>query len=255
MSTPCRILLFALALMLMPVMASAQTSLVIVTNIYPPYVNEDVKNSFLPALFDEIGKEMGVKFVFRILPWQRCEQEISEFAAWGAIPYRKTDAREKQYAFSDPLYLQDSHFFAYDPAGRKPVFHYDKLTDLQGLHIGGIQGYYYEPWFAKADLDVEYTHSEEQNFRRLQLGRIDLFSTATTVGWHIIGQLFPPEEVAKFYTLEKPLIAGAGLHLMTAKDYPDTYLLLERFNAALREIKQNGTFAQLVDQYGLVMRY
>lgn len=238
-----------------PVLASAQQTLVIATNIYPPYVLENYKQSFLPALFDEIGKEMGVRFRFRIMPWQRCEQEVAELNAWGTIPYRKTEEREKNYAFSEALYLQDSHFFAYKAVPDKQTLHYSKLTDLRYLHIGGIQGYYYEPWFAEAGLNVDYAHSEEQNFKRLQLGRIDVFSTATTVGWHIIRSLFPTDEVAKFYTLEKPLVAGAGLHLMTSKEYPDNHALLQRFDTALRTVKENGTYSQLVEQFGLVMRY
>lgn len=238
-----------------PVFASAQQTLVIATNIYPPYVHEDVKNSFLPALFDEIGKEMGVRFTFRILPWQRCEQEVAALNAWGAIPYRKTEEREKLYDFSDPLYLQDSHFFAYKAEPSRPTLSYSELTDLRYLQIGGIQGYYYEPWFTEAGLNVDYAHSEEQNFKRLQLGRIDVFSTATTVGWHIIRSLFPTEEVAKFYTLEKPLVDGAGLHLMTSKDYPENLVLIERFNEALHIVQENGTYAQLVEKFGLVLRY
>lgn len=230
-------------------------TLTVVTNNYPPYVMENADNSFLPDLFDEIGAEMGVRFKFRYFPWQRGEQEVVNLDAWGTIPYRKTDEREKIYDFSDPIYLQDSHFFAYDPDGQKSEIFYDDLSDLGQYRIGGIQGYYYEPWFTAAGLNVDYAHSEEQNFKRLHLGRIDLFSTATTLGWYTIKQLFPPDEVAKFYTLEKPLIAGAGLYLMTSKDFPGNDALLTRFNTALATVKQNGTYARLVEKYGLILRY
>jgi polar amino acid transport system substrate-binding protein len=67
--------------------------------------------------------------------------------------------------------------------------------------------------------------------------------------------LFPPEEVANFYTLEKPLVDGAGLHLMTSKTYPDNAALLVRFNAAMAEVKSSGTYAQLVEKHGLTLRF
>lgn len=235
--------------------AKAQQSLVVVSNIYPPYVTEDVQNSFLPALFDEIGKEMGVRFEFKILPWLRCEQQVENHDAWGAIPYRKTEDREKTFAFSEPIYLQDSHFFGYDADGHKPRATFDELTDLRGYRIGGINGYYYEPWFEQAGLDVDYANSEEQNFRRLKAGRIDLFSTATTMGWHQIKTLFPPEEVAHFYTLDKPLVEGAGLYLMTAQTFPQNDVLLKRFNVALNTVKTTGTYGELVEKFGLKLRY
>tara|TARA_R110001583_G_scaffold194956_1_gene367913 strand:- start:73315 stop:74085 length:771 start_codon:yes stop_codon:yes gene_type:complete len=250
-----KIQLFAVLLVLSMKPASAEPLLVIATNDYPPYVTLSSDRNFLVDLFAEIGKEMGVRFEFHYYPWKRGEQKVENAEVWGTIPYRKTESRKKTFLFSDPIYLADSHFFAYRADQTKPPVTYEKLSDLKPYKIGGIQGYYYEPWYEKAGLDVQYAHSEEQNFKRLKLGRIDLFSTATTVGWHIIKQLFPPEEVAKFYTLEKPLIAGDGLFLMTAKSYPNNDNLLRRFNAALAVIKTNGTYKSLVSEYNLVMTY
>ena len=250
-----RLVVAVLCFLVLPLIARAEETLVIATNIYPPYVNEDVENSFLPELFDEIGKQMGVRFRIEILPWLRCEQSVEDHAAWGAIPYRKTDVREQRFAFSDPIYLQDSHFFAYDATGVKPRYSYSDLTDLRGLRIGGIHGYYYESWFEEVGLDMDFAHSEEQNLRRLKAGRIDLFPSATTLGWYQIRALFPPEEVANFYTLENPLIDGAGLHLMTSPTYPDNDALLVRFNAALQTVKSSGLYAQLVEKHGLTLRF
>ncbi|MBR9901928.1 ABC transporter substrate-binding protein [Thalassospira tepidiphila] len=248
-------LVVVLTFLLLPLVARAQESLLIATNIYPPYVNDDVENSFLPNLFTEIGARMGVRFRFEIMPWRRCQQEVENHNAWGTIPYRKTELREQTFAFSDPLYLQDSHFFAYDKHGNEPRYNYTELADLRGYRIGGVYGYYYESWFEEAGLNVDYAHSEEQNLRRLQLGRIDLFPTATTIAWYQIRQLFPPEEVANFYTLETPLIDGAGLHLMTSKTFPNNDVLLKRFNEAMAEIKSSGTYTQLVEKHGLTLRY
>lgn len=248
-----KIKLFSALLILSTTSVRAMPSLVIATNEYPPYILPDAKNSFIPELFAEIGKGMGVHFDFQYFPWKRGEQEVANANIWATLPYRKTATREQSFLFSDPVYVADSHFFAYRKDGSKPDIPFEKLTDLLPYKIGGIQGYYYEPWFEKAGLDVQYALSEEQNFKRLKIGRIDLFSTATTVGWYIIEQLFPPEEVAKFYTLKKPLVAGEGLFLMTSKNYPDTATLLTRFNAALATVKMNGTYARLVSKYGLVM--
>lgn len=249
------LLLFGIFYLAITSASAGQKTLIIVTNDYPPYAHAAETQSFLPELFAEIGNKMGVKFEVRYFPWKRCEQEVEELRAWGAIPYRKTEDRAKTFDFSDPIYVADSHFFAYRKDNVKREIQYDVLTDLRGYRIGGIQGYYYQPWYEAAGLDVDYALSEEQNFKRLQLGRIDLFSTATTVGWHIIKQLFPPEEVAKFYTLDTPLISGDGLFLMSSKQYPDGPNLLKRFNLALGTVKQDGTYGKLVDKYGLVLRY
>ena len=222
-------------------------------------MQEDVENSFLPALFREIGKEMGVAFDIRIQPWKRCEQSVMDHEAWGAIPYTRNESRTARFLFSDPLYFSNARFFAYRQPGTSDYVHppktYEKLTDLRRWNIGGIQGYYYEPLFAKAGIQADYALSEQQNFERLQLGRIDLFPAATTVGWHLIKKLFPPEIAANFYTLDPPLSANGSLHLMTSRDYPDNDALLAKFNAALSRVKQNGTYNQLVEKFGLVIHY
>ncbi|OKH89149.1 ABC transporter substrate-binding protein [Thalassospira sp. TSL5-1] len=250
-----KILLFAISLFLMTAASQARQSLTIVTNNYPPYITADRNSSFLGDLFHEIGARIGIDFEFQFYPWKRGEQAVAEGKAWGTIPYRKSESREKKFLFSDALYLADSHFFAYSADGTKPPITFNDLTDLRPYRIGGIQGYYYEPWFENAGLDVQYSHSEEQNFQLLQRGRIDLFTTATTMGWYVIENLFPPEEVAKFYTLDKPLVAGEGLFLMTSKNYPQTRILLEKFNRGLHEIKTDGTYTRLVHKHGLIMTY
>ncbi|MHC8494402.1 substrate-binding periplasmic protein [Thalassospira sp. SM2505] len=254
-----RNLFMLLALICAPFLARADHTLVITTNIYPPYVQENVENSFLPALFYEIGKIMGVTFEVRIEPWKRGEQSVINLDAWGTFPYTLTQERKDRFALSDPIYFEDSRFFAYRDPGTSahvlPPETYEKLDELKRWHIGGIQGYFYEQIFAEAGIAADYALNESQNFERLKLGRIDLFPAATTVGWYLINQLFPPEIAANFYTLDPPLIAHAPLFLMTSKDYPDNDSLLVRFNTALAEIRQNGTFNGLIERFGLVMRY
>jgi polar amino acid transport system substrate-binding protein len=230
-------------------------TLVIVTNEYPPYVLADTPHSFLPDLFAAIGREMGIHFDVQIMPWKRGEYEVKNLSAWGAAPYVRTPERDKIYDFSAPLYTSASDFFAYSKDGTKPDIPYETLADLRNYRIGGIQGYYYQKMFKEAGLDVDYALNEEQNFQRLQLGRIDLFPAATTVGWYIVYKMFPPDQAAKFYTLKKPLVPEKPLSVMISKQYPDGSRLLARFNAALARIKANGTYDRLVDKYKLVLRY
>ena len=42
---------------------------------------------------------------------------------------------------------------------------------------------------------------------------------------------------------------------MASKNYPDNANLLVRFNAALAKIKNNGTFAELINKHGLVLSF
>lgn len=235
-------------------LADPKETLVITTNTYPPYVSADGQHSFFPELFDAIGKKMHVSFTFHFAPWKRGEANVKSHTAWATIPYKKTEEREKDFDFSAPLYQSTARFFLYSSNGTKPQIGYGRLSDLHPFSIGGVQGYYYTQWFKDAHLNVDYALSEEQNLKRLALGRIDMTPVAETLGWYLIDKLFPPDKAKNFYTLDKPLTSG-DLFLMTAKDYPDGKELLARFNIALAEIKNDGTMLRLLQKHGLVIAY
>jgi polar amino acid transport system substrate-binding protein len=231
---------------------SAQTTLIIATGEHAPHVSENPKDSILTEIFDEVAHEMGVKFVFKFMPWKRCELSVEKLEAWGAIPYVSTPEREKKFYFSDKLYDNQSKFFFYSGGPHKEI-PYAELTDLKGYRIGAVRGYYYEKEFLDAGLNVEYAASEEQNFRKLKAGRVDLVPADEVLGFFLIRKLFP-KEVGNFSTLPKPLNVSAN-YLMTSKQYPDTQGLLAKFNVALRKIKENGVVQRIVAEHGIVLTY
>ncbi|MDM8535270.1 hypothetical protein QUF70_00795 [Desulfobacterales bacterium HSG17] len=69
------------------------------------------------------------------------------------------------------------------------------------------------------------------------------------MGWNIIRRLYP-EEINKFGILEKPFLTGNS-HLMISRKYPKAQLVREKFNQALKQIKENGTCRKIMERYGL----
>jgi polar amino acid transport system substrate-binding protein len=252
---PCRLLLiFSVCMFGFLTNGSAETTLIIVTDEHPPHVSKNPKESFLTEVLDEVAREMGVKFEFRFMPWKRCELSVEKLEAWGAVPYVRTLEREKKCYFSDSLYYYQSKFFYYNPAGKRKQIRYTELSDLKDYRIGAVKGYYYEQVFLKAGLNVEYVTAEEQNFKKLKEGRIDLIPADEVLGFYIIRKLYPPEDAGKFFTLSKQLNVS-GNFLMTSKHYPDTQKLLARFNAALMKIKKNGVYQRILDKHGIKVTY
>lgn len=235
-----------------PVALAQPETLVIATGELPPLVSEQPGLSFLSSLFTEIGKIMGVRFEFRFMPWKRCELAVERLEAWGAIPYVPTPERELKFSFSDRLYLKQTKFFAYQSEGPGKAIRFDTLNDLKGLRIGGVRGYFYEQMFLEAGLQVEWVASEEQSLRQLRRGRIDLAAALDFVGWQLIRQLFPADEVARFSTLPKAFHTGAN-YLMSSRAHPANPRLLMQFNAALRQVKDSGSFQKVATSHGLVL--
>lgn len=232
---------------------SAATTLVIATGELPPYVSENKNESFLTEVLNEVAREMGVKFEFKFMPWKRCELALENQDAWGAVPYVQTPERGKKYYFSEKLFNRQAKFFSYSPDGRRKQIPYAGLSDLKGYVIGGVRGYYYEQPLLQAGLQVELVTTDEQNFRKLKAGKVDLIPSDEVVGFYIIKKRFPME-AGNFSTLPNPLDAS-GDHLMTSKKYPDTQRLLVRFNAALKKVKENGIYQRILDKHGVVLTY
>ncbi len=245
-----RLLTLGAGLLLPPAARAATRVLVIATGEIPPYVSERPEDSFLSELFDAIGPEMGARFEFRFMPWRRCELALDELSAWGAVPYVPTAEREKKYLFSAPLYTKQTKLFYYSPSGRPPLARFEQLSELRPLRIGGVRGYYYEQMFHEAGLQLDFALSEEQNFRKLRAGRVDLVPALEPVGWELIRRLFPPEEARFFNTVSTPLHVGFNF-LMSSRRYPQTPDLLEQFNSALDKLRRNAVYKQIAERHGL----
>lgn len=229
---------------------AAPRELVIAAGELPPYTSARKEDSFLGALFEQIGPLMDARFEFRYLPWRRCEAAVDELEAWGAVPYVPTTERELKYLFSAPLYAKQTRLFCYAAPGRVAPPPNLELSQLSRFRVGGVRGYFYESLLRELGVTMDEALSEEQNFRKLHAGRVDLVASVEAVGWAVIKRQFPPAEVANFRTLEVPLHVGFN-HLMTSMRYPRTGELVEQFNAALGTLRRNGTYRRVADRFGL----
>ncbi|VXD04943.1 ABC transporter substrate-binding protein [Pseudomonas sp. 8Z] len=230
---------------------AAPQTLIIVTSELPPYTSAKPQDSFLSALLQEVGKEMGVKFEFRFMPWARGEQAVDSLQAWATMPYVPTPEREKKFLFSIPLYAKRTMLFHYSEEQPSLPKTFTDLRELSRLRVGGVRGYYYESVFSDAGIKLSLASSEEQSFRMLRAGRVDLVPAVEVVGWNIIRTIFPPEEHAHFRVMDTPLNVGYN-YLMTSRHYPQAEQLLERFNHALRALELKGVYRSLAIQHGIV---
>ena len=86
--------------------------------------------------------------------------------------------------------------------------------------------------------------------QKLYLGRVDLAASEELVGWALIKKLYP-QEVDQFATVDKPLNEDP-LRLLVSRTYPSSAELIQKFNAALKVINENGIMQQILIKYGLM---
>ncbi len=223
---------------------------VLVTGDWDPYTNEKVagKGAFtelVTAVFDEMKVEYEVQFY----PWKRVEAAVADGTAYAAFPYVITDERKQFFDFSDEVMVSNGKFFYYKPNNSVKFADWKTYDDLKSVKIGGVLGYWYEKDFKAAGLNVDYVPTDEQNFKKLEAGRVDLVPTDELVGRALIKTLFPDKQ-KNFLVLPKPL-NSSSLYLMVSKKYNDAEALTKKFNDSLKAIRKSGKYAKILSKHGI----
>lgn len=140
----------------------------------PPFMSAEKGRTvgIYPSLVAAVFKDAGVPFRAESAPFARVIFNVDR-GLWGAGGILKTPARIGKYDFSDYLYLETLVVYY----NSKSPIPYTKLSDLRSLRVGTLQGWSYGEAFDVAihefDILVKPLPSDEQNFRKLQLGRLD----------------------------------------------------------------------------------
>lgn len=224
----------------------AKEKIQIITDAWPPYVFEE---SGTPTGFDyevmmAVLQRMGYEVDFQFLPWKRCVEMIKTQQADGILDISRNEERTAFMHFpNEPLSESTSVLFHL----KSRQYTFASLEDLKGLTIGTILGYKYSNTeFLEADYFVrEPVKSEEQNFRKLIHGRIDLLLTNRNVG------LFTAKKMGlldKISYLPKPLSSGSNyLAFAKKKGYAS---LTVRFSESLAEFKETEAYRSILQRYG-----
>lgn len=229
---------------------AAPLELVIATNEYPPYISADPRQSFISELFERIGKDMGVKFTFRFMPWKRCLVLLDARDVWAAVPFVATPERLERYLLSDTLYARRAKFFYYDQPGRSWLAGYKDLAELRQFKIGGVAGYWYEDLFKAGGIALDLANNDPTNFRKLQVGRFDLAIADENVGNYIIRTEFA-QQAAGFHSLDTPYYRSENVMLVNRS--PANAELLVKFNRALDNLRKSGAYDDIVSRRKLVL--
>lgn len=178
-------------------------------------------------------QEMALTPDYHFYPWRRCFDSVIKGRVWAAFPYAFTPERAEKVWFSDPISCSRTLFFYYDTTGKRKIPSFSQLSDLRPYRLGGVTGYYYEEMFQRAGLTVEYVTKEVYAMEKLIRGRIDLMPVNEQVAQHLIHTSFP-QHAGNFKTIPRPLTENT-LHLIVSKQFTQSRLLLEKFNATLRK--------------------
>lgn len=243
------ILVVALAAMLggLPAVAPADDGLALhlVTGPdYKPFTDPHLplggmQSQIVRAAFAKVGDKVTIDFE----PWARGYAETRRLEFDATFPYARTQEREKDFLYSNDIYVQLSR--PYVLAGSTLAA--NAVGDLAGRTLCSPHGYYMseviQRMVAQQAITLERPPGMEQCFKMLQLHRVDAVICIDIQARATALQLFGRQDAVKPLA---PVIALTTHNLIVSRQRPGADRILADFNRGLAMLKASGEFDTIV---------
>jgi len=195
-------------------------------------------------LMDELTGRLDLHPTYVNIPKKRNEAYLLSGAAH-VIAFTNPNWLENsdKFNWSIPLFQEESRFVV---SVKNPI-QIKMLNDLDGRRMGTINGYRYcsqlTEKFESQKVLRDDVDSLEQNFMRLDLGRIDcLISAQTQVMFYLNNHT-----EQKFVIAEK-VESTNTIHAAFTKNVP---VSIERINNEIKKMKDNGKITEIFKKYNI----
>lgn len=249
----CKVLII-LSVFVTGVSAEGTKTLVLGNGEWEPFQSEHLRfNGVVSRIVSESFASQDIATEFIFYPWKRNFELAKRGKLAGTFVWSKTEDRERDFLFSDVV-MRDFPVLFFRSDNPPDAWEPGNWTSLKGLRIGATIGYTYLADFAsfeeKSLIKVERVASDELNFRKLIMGRIDVYPATLESGYGILNSYFLDEEVAElsYAPLMPPGYEGVGYSLIIGKSYPGAAELIKSFNAGLRYLKEQGLYDRYFEE-------
>lgn len=226
-------------------MLAAAEKIRISTGHWPPYLDQSMPgDGFLAQIIREAFQNEDIEVEFSFLPWSRALAMVEAGRYAVSAVWSCTESRSREFVYSAPI-LPYQYVFYYRT---EDTFDWVDFDDLRGKKIGLTQDYSYGDTLGDAIksglINADVTTSDIANFKKLLIGRIDLFPMDPVVGEAMIENwLGSRAPLLSFHP--KPLRI-AFYHLLFDKDDSKASELRRAFNRGLGELRESGRYETII---------
>ena len=242
-----KIFLLVLAAMLFLPLFAQNKVITIAGDPWPPFLDpENPTNGLSVEIVNAAFETQGYETEIKYMPWARAINGVKEGDYDILVNAWMTEERKEFLMFSDPYTANQIKFIK--RAGSD--FEFTQMSDLDGLTIGVIRGYGYGDKFMKYEYFTRDESADfETNVKKLIAGRFDL-----TLEDEIVARIkiakenrlwFEEIEFVKNPLSQENLYVACGLKNARHQE------IIEAFNKGLEVIKTNGTYAKIMEKYGI----
>ncbi|ALI07091.1 MULTISPECIES: ABC transporter substrate-binding protein [Pseudomonas] len=234
-------------LLLAGTVRAADTSLVLLTENFPPYnmakngknfAQDENIHGIAVDIVREIFKRADISYSLTLrFPWERIYKLALENPGYGVFVMARLPEREKLFKWVGPIGPDDWIMLA--KADSKIAL--DSLEQARQYKIGAYKGDAIAETLAKQGLKPIVVLRDQDNARKLVNGQIDLWATGDPAGRYLARQ----EGVTDLKTVLR--FNSAELYLALNKDVPDD--VVARLQAALDELRKEGGVDAIMARY------
>ncbi|MBV8658547.1 MAG: ABC transporter substrate-binding protein [Burkholderiales bacterium] len=210
---------------------------------WEPYTSQsNAKGKLLEKVVTEAFKAEGLSVQYSYFPWKRSYELTASGQYDGTFPWTRTPEREQRFVLNKlPLMREEGVFFHL----KSKAFDWNTLDDLKKYKVGVTIGYLDEGVYRQLGIPADPVASEELNFQKMLVGRIDVYQTSKTVGYTLINKMFSHDDAQRFTHHPKPAQVN-DYFVLFSKASPNASRHADRFDAGLKKIKASGLYDKIM---------
>lgn len=221
--------------------AVASDKLRIVTEEYAPFNMTAPNGSIIGVSTGILTTLMGrakLDYSIELVPWQRAITMARDLPNTCVYSMSRTVEREPAYKWIGPLVENEWTLFARDSDQRRPK----TLEDVKGARIGSYSGDAIVRYLQDRKFDVDVAMADNNNPRKLQIGRIDYWGTGKLIGLSILRQ----ENISGIV----PVLTFNRTKMYLACNREMDARLVDRLNQLIQALDKDGAIDRIYAEYG-----
>jgi len=240
-------LMTSFLLILITISVYAKETLILSTGEWVPYTSQkDPNGRVLQTIVTQTFKLANIDILYKYYPWKRTYKTAQELKVDGTVAWFKKKEREEIFYYSaKPLINVKTVIFHLKTLD----FDWKDFDDLKKYRIGGNLGYTSTQVLLDKNIKMEVVRTEEQNFKKLLLGRIDITPTSFFAGYYLINKLFAQDKTMLFTNHPKQVVPQNGIYFLIPKKHPRGKELMDIFNKAHNKLIKSGKYDQIIEDF------
>lgn len=238
--------LLALTLLAYGSTCLALTEVELFTVDYPPYTIIDDQGSITGIDVDvtvAAFRAAGVSAKISTAPWKRIVKNLKYGRIAGTLSCSRRPDRESFIAFSDPT-SEASQAMVFN--SQKALPHNLSFEDLKQYRVTAVEGWGVEKELTRAGIEHSTVPDINSGINAVVFRDVDIFYNGYLTTLHQARVMGLSDRISARRFTDKGI---TPFHLCMSKSFPDSDILLQKFNQGLQQLRTSGEYEMIYERY------